>query len=102
MTRLNLLGLAVIAGLAFMTGPALAQDDGDRPAAPQQDAPVPGPAPTGPLTASKIGFLELKDDVRYHPQVAYTRIQIAPALHPVEGARIAVGDMKIQTDAASI
>ena len=102
MTRLRLLGLALFAGLAFMAGPALAQDEGDKPAAPQQNAPVPGPPPTGPQTTAKVGFLELQNDVRYHPQVAYTRIQIAPALHPVEGARVAVTDMKIITDAANV
>jgi ABC transporter substrate binding protein (PQQ-dependent alcohol dehydrogenase system) len=102
MTKQSLLGLALLAGLAFVAGPALAQDEGDRPAAAQQDAPVPGPAPTGPVTAAKIGFVGLKDDVRYHPQVAYTRIEISPALHPVEGARLAIGDMKIITDAAGV
>jgi ABC transporter substrate binding protein (PQQ-dependent alcohol dehydrogenase system) len=85
-----------------MAGPALAQDDGDRPAAPQQGAPIPGPAPSGPVSTARIGFVGLKNDVRYHPQVAYTRIEISPALHPVEGARLAISDMKIQTDAANV
>jgi ABC transporter substrate binding protein (PQQ-dependent alcohol dehydrogenase system) len=102
MTRLRLLGFALLAGLALMAGPALAQDDGDKPAAPQQNAPVPGPPPSGPVTTAKIGYVDLKNDVRYHPQIAYTRIEISPALHPVEGARLGLGDMKIQTDAANV
>lgn len=101
MTRRGLLGLALVIGLA-VAGPAFAQDEGDKPAAPQQNAPVPGPAPSGPVETAKIGFLSLKNDVRYHPQIAYTRIQIAPALHPVEGARVALKDMKILTDAANV
>src|SRR5690349_15028425 len=102
MTRPCLLGLVLLAGLALVPGPALAQDKGDKPAPAQQGAPVPGPAPTGPVIVAKIGFVGLRNDVRYHPQVAYTRIEIAPALHPVEGARLAVGDMKIVTDAANV
>ena len=101
MTRLSLLGLAFIAGLA-LPGLAVAQDQGDKSAAPQQDAPIPGPAPTGPVTTVKVGFLELENDVRYHPQVAYTRIEIAPALHPVEGARLGIADTKIITDAVNL
>lgn len=102
MTRLTLAGLALLTGLAFAAGPALAQNEGGKPAAPQQNAPNPGPAPHRPVTAYKIGYLGLKDDVRYHPQVAYTRIEISPALHPVEGARLAISDMKINTDAANL
>jgi ABC transporter substrate binding protein (PQQ-dependent alcohol dehydrogenase system) len=101
MTKLALLGLALLAGLAYV-GPAPAQDEGDKPTSSQPSAPTPGPAPAGPVTAAKIGFVSLKDDVRYHPQVAYTRIEISPALHPVEGARLAIGDMKIMTDAANV
>ena len=100
MTRRGLLGLALVIGFA-VAGPAFAQDEG-KPAAPQQNAHVPGPAPSGPVETAKIGFLGLKNDVRYHPQIAYTRIQIAPALHPVEGARVALKDMKILTDAANV
>jgi len=102
MTKLPLLGLALVAGLALAAGPVLAQDDGDKPAPPQQSTAVPGPPPSGPMSNVKVGFLELKNDVRYHPQYAYTRIQIAPALHPVEGARIAIADMKIITDTANV
>ena len=101
MTKLGLLGVILGAGL-ILAGPAPAQDDGDRPAAPKQNATVPGPAPSGPVSTAKIGFVDLKNDVRYHPQVAYTRIEISPALHPVEGARLALGDMKIITDAANV
>jgi len=51
---------------------------------------------------AKVGYLGLKDDLRYHPEVAYTRIQIAPALNPVEGARLGMDDLKIVTDAAGL
>ena len=50
----------------------------------------------------KVGYLRLKDDLRYHPQVAYTRIQIAPALNPVEGARLGIEDLGIVTDAVGV
>lgn len=49
-----------------------------------------------------FGYLSLANDVRYHPQVAYTRIQISPEINPVEGARLGVADMKIITDAAGL
>ena len=104
MTRLSLLGFAFAAGLAF-AGPAFATGAHDT--APAQDAttapaPVPGPAPSGPQEVAKIGFLGVLNDVRYHPQIAYTRIEISPAIHPVEGARLGIEDMKIITDAANV
>lgn len=102
MTRARRLALVLLAGFALAAAPAAAQDEGDKPAASTQDSSVPGPAPTGPLSSVTIGFLGLKNDVRYHPQVAYTRIEISPALHPIEGARLAIDDMKIQTDAAGL
>lgn len=95
MTRLTLVGLALLWGL--VAGPVLAQGEGDKPSAPQQAT-----AGSAPDSAVKIGFVGLKNDVRYHPQIAYTRIEISPALHPVEGARLAVSDMKIVTDAAGL
>jgi ABC transporter substrate binding protein (PQQ-dependent alcohol dehydrogenase system) len=49
-----------------------------------------------------VGYVSLKDDVRYHPEVAYTRIEISPALKPIEGAMLGFDDMKIVTDAANI
>jgi ABC transporter substrate binding protein (PQQ-dependent alcohol dehydrogenase system) len=49
-----------------------------------------------------VGYVGLKDDVRYHPEVAYTRIEISPALKPVEGARLGIEDMKIVTDAVNL
>lgn len=58
-------------------------------------------AAADPTTAT-IGYLGLENDVRYHPQVAYTRIQISPAIYPVEGARLGLEDMKIVTDAANV
>lgn len=99
MIRTALLGIVLVAGLA-VSGPAYSQDDGD---APQADTQAPPPGPTFPITeTAKIGYLSLKDDVRYHPQVAYTRIEISPAIHPVEGARLGLVDMKIITDAAGV
>ena len=60
-------------------------------------------APAASLGADvKIGYLGLANDVRYHPEVAYTRIQISPALAPVEGARMALVDMKVNTDAVGL
>jgi len=101
MTRLALLGLAFVAGLAF-AGPVVAQDEGDKPAASQQDAPAPGPAPSGPVTSVKVGFLGLQNDIRYHPEVAYTRIQLSPAINPVEGARMGIDDLKIVDQAVNL
>jgi len=49
-----------------------------------------------------VGYVGLKDDLRYHPEVAYTRIEISSALRPVEGARLGFDDLKIVTDAANI
>lgn len=49
-----------------------------------------------------VGYVGLKDDIRYHPEVAYTRIEISPALKPIEGAMLGLDDMKIVTDAANI
>jgi ABC transporter substrate binding protein (PQQ-dependent alcohol dehydrogenase system) len=49
-----------------------------------------------------VGYVGLKDDVRYHPEVAYTRIEISPALKPIEGAMLGFDDMKIVTDAANV
>ena len=83
MTRLDLLALALFAGLALGAAPALSQDEAGN-AATQQGAPVPGPPPSGPVSTARVGFLDLRDDARYHPRIAYTRIQISPALHPVE------------------
>ena len=102
MTRLTLLGLAFVAGFAF-AAPAIAQDEGDKPAATQQqDAPVPGPAPTGPVATVKVGFLGLQNDIRYHPEVAYTRIQLSPAINPVEGARMGIDDLRIVDQAVNL
>lgn len=49
-----------------------------------------------------VGYVGLKDDVRYHPEVAYTRIEISPALKPIEGALLGFDDMKIVTDTANV
>ncbi|MEQ1899152.1 MAG: hypothetical protein ABL866_00310 [Devosia sp.] len=60
------------------------------------------PALGADALAAKVGFLGLQDDVRYRPQVAYTRIEISPALQPVEGVRLGLEDMKVITDAANV
>lgn len=49
-----------------------------------------------------VGYLGLNNDVRFHPEVAYSRIQISPEIKPVEGARMGISDMAIVTDAAGI
>jgi len=49
-----------------------------------------------------VGYVGLKDDRRYHPDVAYSRIEISPALKPIEGALLGLDDMKIVTDAVNI
>jgi ABC transporter substrate binding protein (PQQ-dependent alcohol dehydrogenase system) len=75
-TKALLLGLVAAAGVAFAM-PAFAR----------------------PVT---IGYLGLADDVRYHPEVAYTRIEISPAIKPVEGARLGLEDLEVVTDAVDI
>lgn len=98
MIRAASLAVALVAGLAF-AGMAWAVDLNPPPAA---DQTVPGPAPTQPLTEVKIGYLGLNGDVRYHPEVAYTRIQISPAIKPVEGARMGLEDLAIVAQAANL
>ena len=85
MTKASLWALMALVCGPALVAPALAQDN---------------TAPS--VTTAKIGFLGLQNDVRYHPQYAYTRIEISPAIHPVEGARLAISDMKIITDAANV
>lgn len=75
-TRAFLLGLVAAAGIAFAM-PAFAR----------------------PVT---IGYVGLADDVRYHPEVGYTRIQITPEINPIEGARLGIEDLKVVTDAVDI
>src|SRR5690349_11461730 len=95
-------GFAIVlaAGLAC-AWPASAQDNTQAPAA-EQPAPAAGPTPTAPLTEIKIGYLGLNNDVRYHPEVAYTRIQISPAIKPVEGARMGLEDLAIVDEAVNL
>lgn len=47
-----------------------------------------------------IGYLGLTDDPRYHPDIAYTRIELAPGGNPIDGARMGVEDLKVVSDAA--
>ena len=95
LSSMTKLPLALVSGTCRRSrfcGAGVCQDEGDAPAKPPAaGAPAaPGPPPTGPITTVEDGYLGLKNDVRYHPQVAYTRIQISPALHPVEGARLGI------------
>lgn len=49
-----------------------------------------------------VGFLTLDDDPRYDEDYAYARIQLRPTGNAAVGARMAVQDMKIVTDAVDI
>jgi ABC transporter substrate binding protein (PQQ-dependent alcohol dehydrogenase system) len=42
-----------------------------------------------------IGYLGLTDDARYHPDIVYTRIEIAPGGNPIDGAMMGVEELKI-------
>ncbi|MGB3339367.1 MAG: amino acid ABC transporter substrate-binding protein [Devosia sp.] len=46
-----------------------------------------------------VGYLGLRDDPRYHPDIAYTRIEIAPGGNPIDGANMGVEDLKVVSDA---
>ncbi|MDB5538258.1 MAG: hypothetical protein JWP26_2699 [Devosia sp.] len=46
-----------------------------------------------------IGYLGLQDDPRYHPDIVYTRIEIAPGGNPVDGATMGIDDLKVVSDA---
>lgn len=50
----------------------------------------------GPVS---IGYLGLTDDPRYHPDIVYSRIEIAPGGNPIDGATMAVDDLKVVSDA---
>ena len=53
-------------------------------------------------TDVRIGFLGLKDDPRYDSAYAYARIAVRTSGDSAEGARMAVSDMKVVTDARKI
>ena len=55
-----------------------------------------GSAVAAPVT---IGYLGLSDDARYHPDIVYTRIEIAPGGNPIDGATMGVEDLKVVSDA---
>jgi ABC transporter substrate binding protein (PQQ-dependent alcohol dehydrogenase system) len=38
----------------------------------------------------KIGYIEIKDDIRYDPDVTYARIQLKPTGRPYTGAQVAI------------
>ncbi|KRA55904.1 hypothetical protein ASD80_01055 [Devosia sp. Root635] len=46
-----------------------------------------------------IGYLGLTDDARYHPDIVYTRIEIAPGGNPIDGATMGVSDLAVVSDA---
>ncbi|MET3924542.1 amino acid ABC transporter substrate-binding protein [Devosia sp. 2618] len=46
-----------------------------------------------------VGYLGLTNDVRYHPDVVYTRIEIAPGGNPIDGATMGVEDLRVVSDA---
>ena len=50
----------------------------------------------------RIGFLGLENDPRYDADLVYARIQIRPQGDPLEGAMLAVDDMKIVADAVDL
>ena len=50
----------------------------------------------GPVS---IGYLGLENDARYHPDIAYTRIELAPGGNPIDGAIMGVADLKVVSDA---
>jgi ABC transporter substrate binding protein (PQQ-dependent alcohol dehydrogenase system) len=65
---------------------------------------IAGVALAAPAMAADVtvGYLGLTDDPRWHPEVAYTRIQLSPAINPVEGARMGFDDLAIVTDAVDV
>jgi ABC transporter substrate binding protein (PQQ-dependent alcohol dehydrogenase system) len=46
-----------------------------------------------------IGYLGLHDDPLYHPDIVYTRIEMAPGGNPIDGATMGVSDLKVVSDA---
>ena len=66
-------------------------------------AQVQAPTPVAPAAATMkpvtIGYLGLQDDPRYHPDIVYTRIEIAPGGNPIDGATMGVEDLKVVSDA---
>jgi ABC transporter substrate binding protein (PQQ-dependent alcohol dehydrogenase system) len=58
-----------------------------------------GAVPALAADSLTIGYLGLKDDPRHQPYVTYTHIQVAPGDDPVEGANMAVSDLKFVSDA---
>lgn len=67
--------VASLLGLGLICGPALAED-------------------------VTIGYLGLTEDPRYHPDIVYTRIEIAPGGNPIDGATMGISDLAIVSDAA--
>ena len=46
-----------------------------------------------------IGYLSLTGDARYDPEVAYTRIELAPGGNPIDGAAMGIADLEVVSDA---
>ena len=55
-----------------------------------------GSAVAAPVT---VGYLGLTGDARYHPDIAYTRIELAPGGNPVDGATMGIADLEVVSDA---
>ncbi len=47
----------------------------------------------------RIGYLGLKDDLRYHPDRVYARIEVAPGGNPIDGATMGIDELKVVSDA---
>ena len=47
------------------------------------------PATSKELEIIKIGYIEIDNDERYDPDIAYTRIQLKPTGRPFAGAMVA-------------
>jgi ABC transporter substrate binding protein (PQQ-dependent alcohol dehydrogenase system) len=77
--------ISLILSLSLMSLEALAQLQ-----------PVTPPAATSPDKKIAIGFLELKDDVRYEPVRAYERLILKKPDHPFAGAQVGIEDAKSQ------
>src|SRR3712207_5907776 len=50
----------------------------------------------------RIGYLSLEEDPRYEEEFVYARIELAPRGEAVIGARMALGDMKMLSEARGL
>jgi ABC transporter substrate binding protein (PQQ-dependent alcohol dehydrogenase system) len=54
-------------------------------------------SPASPRPRVKIGFVEIENDQRYEPILAYERITLKTREHPYAGAELGVGDTAVLT-----